>query len=186
MKRKNTLRVLLVVLITISRISAASAVTIFPVEGQVSSYFPYTKEDELRYQAIYEGALSSAAENQVKDWEELVQHNIDYFAKLKGKDLSTFRAVFAAPDEDAISKETAVYTAYSAMEHLFDYTQEKLMNFYPACFFNVKDPENPFWYMIFDSIDREGVWGYYSFIVHVDAKDSLVLMITDNSGDAVG
>lgn len=184
MKRRVTLCMLLAALIVTTVISTACAVTIFPLEGQESSYFPYTKEDELRYQSIYEGALSSATEGQVKGWEYEVQFNIDYFAKLKGKDLSTFPGVFAVPDEDAISKETAIYTAYAAMEQLFDYTGDMLMRYYPVCFYNVKDPENHSWYIIFDPVDK--VLGYYYFNVFINAEDGLVLKVSENTGDAVG
>jgi hypothetical protein len=185
MKRKATLCFLMVILI-MTWVSTAYSVTIFPLEGQESSYFPYTKADELRYQAIYEGALSSATEGQIKGWEYEVQFNIDYFAKLKGKDLSTYPGVFAVPGEDAISKGTAIYTVYSAMEHLFNYTGEMLMMFYPVCQYDVKDSENPYWYIDYDPINRTGVQGLYSFIVYVNASDGLVIKITDNTGDAVG
>lgn len=60
------------------------------------------------------------------------------------------------------------------------------MKYYPVCFYNVKDPENPSWYIMFNPIDRTGAWGHYHFNVHINAIDGLVLKIEDNSGNAIG
>ena len=80
--------------------------------------------------------------------------------------------------------EKAIYSAYAAMKCLFAYTDEMLIRFYPICSYDVKEPENPRWYIVFDPVEK--VQGYYYFSVFVDAKDGRVLMVTDNTGDAVG
>ena len=184
MKRKVTLCILLSALILTSMASCAHAAKIFPLEGQEGANFAYTKEDEARYQAIYEGAYASASETERKYWEDQMQLNIDYYAEVDEKEYSNCPAVFTVPDEKAISREKAIYSAYAAMERLFSYTDEMLVDFYPICSYNIKDVENPSWYIVFDPVEK--VQGFYYFCVSVNAWDGRILEIIDNSGIGVG
>ena len=185
MKRSIRFLSSMVILILTTFVSTAYARTIFPSEGRAEAYFPYSKEDEKRYKAIFEAAQSAAHEADIQQWEGEVQHNIDFFAKLSKEDRDAFPGIFVAPYENAISKEVAIYTAYAAMEGLFGYTEDILTRFYPICYFNVKKPDTPTWQVEFKLVDIQTLQQYYVFCVNIQACDGLVLKIYDSS-DAVG
>jgi hypothetical protein len=90
----------------------------------------------------------------------------------------------AKSDADAIfnEKETAVYTSYSAMEHLFGYTDKMLMRFYTICQYIGNSYDYPVWLIKFEPVERAEHQEYYSFAVYIQAEDGLVIMISNSIG----
>ena len=185
MKRRTKIPGFVMILLLITLVSTAYAKTIFTSEDRAEASFPYSKEDESRYQAIFDAAVSATQEADKKAWDAQAQYNIDFFARLSEEERAAFPGIFTVPDENAISKEAAVYTAYAAMERLFGYTGDVLARFYPVCFFNVKNPDSPVWQIVFEPVDIQILQQYYGFSVIIQADDGLVLKISDSS-DAVG